>query len=154
MCLLLSRIDPRTTSLRALYIIHCFKVSFFLLNKETIFLFITTEDRPWTSSLTALCFIHCSNLPFCQLLLICLSLPNYLFSHFCFVLRHFYSLFVILARAPSQTSVAQSCFNVSFWLISRLNYYTFIEHICSPKLTVFYCFNGLCFVNWVSANIC
>ena len=106
---------------------------------------------PSTSSLTAVCITHCSNLSFCLLFLICLCLSSFMFSNFRFDPRQLHSLFKIIVRALSVFSVAFSCFSVSFKLICRLQYYIFIEDVYSPKLTVFYCFIGVCFVKWVPA---
>ena len=104
-----------------------------------------------TSSFTAQFITHCFNLSFCLLLLICLYLSSYMFSNFCFIPRQLYTLFIIVVRALIVFSVAFSCFSVFFYLICRLSFYTFIEHVCSPKHTVFYCLIGLCFVKRVSA---
>ena len=109
---------------------------------------------PRTSSLTALCIIHYSNLSFCLLLLICIYLSTFMFSHFLFVPRQLYSLFLIHVCALGVSWAAISCFSVSCSLICRLSYYTFIEHVCSPKPTVFYFFKGLCFAKWFSAFTC
>ena len=105
---------------------------------------------PRTSSLTFLCINQCSNLSFCQLLLICLHLCTFMFSHFRFVPRHFYSLFMIIVRTLSVFSVAFYCFSISFLLSCRLSYYTFIEHVCFLKLSVFHYFIYICFVKYVS----
>ena len=118
---------------------------------EKTFCLLLTRIDPRTSSLTALCFTHCSNLSFCLLLLICLCLSSFMFSNFLFISKQLYSLFIINVRALSVFSVAVCCFSVSFKLICRLRYYIFIEHVYSPKLTVFYCFIGVCFVKWVPA---
>ena len=71
-----------------------------------------------------------------------------MFSNFRFDPRQLHSLFRIIVRALSVFSVAFSCFSVSFQLICRLRYYNFIEHVYSSKLTIFYCFIGVCFVKW------
>ena len=73
-----------------------------------------------------------------------------MFSNFCFIRRQLYSLFIIIVRALRAFSFAFSCFSFFFYLMFRLSYYTFVENVCSPKHTVFYCFIGLCFLKRVS----
>ena len=121
------------------------------LKVEKTFCLLLPRLDPRTSSLTSLCITHCFNLSFCQLLLICFWLSNNLLSNFCFVSRQLYSLFMIIARTLSLFSVAFNCFSVSFQLICRISYKTFIEHVCSLKLTVFHGFIDICFVKHVSA---
>ena len=121
--------------------------------KKTFYLLLLRID-PGTSSLTALCITFGSNLSFCLLLLICLYLSAFLFSKFNFVLKQLYCLFIIIVHALSVFLVIFSCFSFFFQPICRLSYYSFIEHVCSPKTTSFYCFFGLCFVKWVSALNC
>ena len=75
-------------------------------------------------------------------------------SNFWFDSRRLHSLFIIIVRALSEFLVAFRCFNVSFQFICLLSYYTHVEHVCSPKLAVFYCFIGLCTVKWVPALNC
>ena len=95
---------------------------------------------PRTSSLTALCFTHCSNLSFCLLLLICSYLSSVMFSNFRFVPRQLNCLFTIILRASSVFLNAFSCISVTWKLICLLRYYSFIEHVCSPKFTLFTAF--------------
>ncbi len=67
------------------------------------FLLLRIDLRP--SSLTALCITFCSNMSICLLYLISSYLSFSLFSHFRFVFRHFYSLFIIIV-----------CALIVFWL--------------------------------------
>ncbi len=97
------------------------------------------------SSLTALCITHCSYMSFYLLFLICLYLSAFMFSNFRFDPRQLYFLFINNVRALSVFSVAFNCFSAFFSLFCRLSYYIFIEHVYSPKLTVFYCFIGVIF---------
>ncbi len=121
--------------------------------KKTFRLLLPRID-PRTSNLTALGITHFSNLSFFLLLLICLYLSSFMFSNFRIVPRQLYSLFIIIVHALSVFSNAFSCFSVSFKLIGRYTFYTFIEHVCSPKHTVFSIFISLCFVKRVSAFNC
>ena len=104
--------------------------------------------------MTALCITQCSNLSFCLLFLSCLCLSNYLFFHFCFVFIQLYSIFLFLIRALSLTLVAQRGSSMCFSPNCQLSNYTFIDHVSSPKLTVSFSFNCLCFVKWVAAFNC
>ena len=77
-----------------------------------------------------------------------------MFSNIGFIPNKLYSLFLINEHALSAFSIASTCFSVSLYLICRLRYYIFIENVYSPKLTVFYCFIGVCFIKWVVAVKC
>ena len=93
----------------------------------TLFLIV---NMPATSSFAYICLLLCS-------------------QHFRLVPTKLYCLFIIIVSACSLSvcSLAFSCFQrlLSNWF-AVLGYYTFIEHVCSPKFTVFYCIIGLCFV--------
>ena len=109
---------------------------------------------PRTTALTPICITYCSYLSFCLLLLICSFLSIYMLSNFCFVPRQLYSLCLILLCALNLTLVAQSCCSVRFKSISQFGDNTFIDLVSSSKFAVFYCFNDLCFVKWVSEYNC
>ena len=124
-----------------------------IINETDCFHSLLPRINPRTSSLTALCITHCSYLSICLLS----SFANVyvlVFSNFRFVFRQIYSLFIIIVRALSVFSFAFSCFSVYYKLICCLWCYMFIEHVCSPIHTVFYCFIGLCIVKRVSAFNC
>ncbi len=121
---------------------------------EETFCFFLPRIDPRTSPLTALCTTHCSNLSFCLLLLIGLYLSTFMFSHFRFVPRQLYLLFVIIVSVFSVISVALSCSSVCFQPICQLTDSKFIKHVSSPNLTFSYSFNRLCFVKWVSVFNC
>ena len=118
--------------------------------KKTFYLLLL-RINPRTSSLTALCITLCSNLSFCLVLLNCLYLSAFLFSNIRYVLSQLYCPFSVIVRILSVFLVILSCFSVFFQLVCHLSYFSFMEHVCSPMLTLFYCFFGLCFVKWVSA---
>ena len=121
---------------------------------EKTFCLLLPRVDPRTSSLTSLYITHCSNLSFYQLLLICLHLSTFMFSHFCFVHRQPISLFMIIVRTLSVFLVVFYCFSISFLLTCCLSYFTYIEHVCSLKLTVFHCFIDYGFVKYVSNFNC
>ena len=117
--------------------------------RKKTFCFLPPTFNPRMSSLTALFVTHCSNLSIFQLFLICLCLSSFVFSNFCFRSRQLFCLLIIIVCALSVFSVAFSCFSVYFQFICRIRYYTFFEHVCSFKLTVFHCFMDICFAKWV-----
>ncbi len=96
------------------------------------------------------------------IVLTCQSASYFSFAYICQLLcsHTFVSLldnfilFIINVRALSVFKIALTCFSVSFQLICHLRCHTIAEHVCSSKLTVFYCFNGLCFFKWDSAFNC
>ena len=121
--------------------------------KKTFYILLLRND-PRTSSLTTLCITHCCNLSICLLLLICLYSSPIMFLNFRFVPKQLYCLFLIIVQSSSMFLVSFSCFSVFFLLICRSSFYTFIEHVFSPRHTVFYCLFCLYFVKWVSGFNC
>ena len=120
--------------------------SLFLTKVEKNFLLIAAEDRSQDHIFESLMhYRNWSNLSFCLLFRICLCLSNYLFSLFSFVPRQLNSLFLLLFRALSLILVAKRDSSVCYSLYCQICAYTFVDHVSSPKLTVFYSFNRLCF---------
>ena len=105
--------------------------------------------------MTALCITHCFNLSFCLLLLICF----YYFVYFYDLTLSFRSKTIIFSFYNDCTYFERvfDCLQSFQRLVLtdlRFSSYTFIQHVCSPNLTVFYCFNCLCFVKSVCASNC
>ena len=73
---------------------------------EKNFWLIAAEDRSQDIILDSLVHTHCSNLSFCLLFLIRLSLSLYLFSLFFVDRSQLYSPFLIIVRALTLTIVA------------------------------------------------
>ena len=117
--------------------LNAWSVKQWQLKVENFFYLLLPRFDPRTSSLTAQCIIHCSNLSFCLLLLICLYLPSFMFSKIRFVLRQPYCLIIIIVLAQSMFLVIFCCFSVFFLLICCWSYFSFIEQVCSPIITVF-----------------
>ncbi len=126
------------------------------INMEKNLSFFATEDL--SQDLIFDCLLHC---PLFYLVIVPASshlhnynyLSSYIFFHFYFVPRRYFSLFVIIARILSVFLVVKHFSSVSFYPIQHLSDYTFIEHFSLPNLTVVYSFNCLSFVTWVSAFI-
>ena len=109
------------------------------------FCWLLTRIDPRTTSLRAVCITNWSNLSFCLLFRICLCLSYYLFSLLSFVPRQLNSLFLLLFRALSLFLIAKRDSSVCYSLYCQICAYTLFYHVSSPKLTVFYSFNRLCF---------